>query len=87
MKCDGQVLTSSSGRSLAYMKTDWKGYAYDKGPEDAYMRQQLDLSVGELVYGMGERFTSFVKNGQSVDIWNEDGGTSTYQSYKIYLFI
>ena len=81
-ECDGQVLTSSSGRSLAYMKTDWKGSAYDKGPEDAYMRQQLDLSVGELVYGMGERFTSFVKNGQSVDIWNEDGGTSTYQSYK-----
>ncbi len=79
---DGQVITSSSGRGLAYMKTDWKGFAYDKGPQDAYMRQQLDLSVGELVYGMGERFTAFVKNGQSVDIWNEDGGTSTYQSYK-----
>lgn len=79
---DGQVLTSSSGRGLAYMKTNWKGYAYDQGPQDAYMRQQLDLSVGELVYGLGERFTSFVKNGQSVDIWNEDGGTSTYQSYK-----
>lgn len=78
----GRILTSSSGRSLAYMKTDWKGYAYDKGPQDAYMRQQLNLSVGELVYGLGERFTSFVKNGQSVDIWNEDGGTSTYQSYK-----
>lgn len=78
----GQALTSSSGRGLAYMKTDWKGFAYDKGPKDAYMRQQLGLSVGELVYGMGERFTSFVKNGQSVDIWNEDGGTSTYQSYK-----
>ena len=31
---------------------------------------------------MGERFTAFTKNGQSVDIWNEDGGTSTYQSYK-----
>ncbi len=79
---DGEVITQSSGRGLAYMKTDWKGFAYDKGPQDAYMRQQLDLSVGELVYGMGERFTSFVKNGQSVDIWNEDGGTSTYQSYK-----
>lgn len=79
---DRQVVTSSSGRGLAYMKTDWKGFAYDKGPQDAYMRQQLDLSVGELVYGMGERFTAFVKNGQSVDIWNEDGGTSTYQSYK-----
>ena len=31
---------------------------------------------------MGERFTPLVKNGQSVPIWNEDGGTSTEQSYK-----
>ena len=46
------------------------------------MREQLSLSVGELVYGLGERFSAFVKNGQSVDIWNEDGGTSTEQSYK-----
>jgi alpha-D-xyloside xylohydrolase len=40
------------------------------------------MSVGELIYGLGERFTPFVKNGQTVDIWNEDGGTSTDQSYK-----
>ena len=46
------------------------------------MREQLSISVGELVYGLGERFSAFVKNGQSVDIWNEDGGTSTEQSYK-----
>ncbi|MEY8533534.1 alpha-xylosidase [Blautia pseudococcoides] len=78
----GEALSKSSGRDLAYMKTDWKGYAYDKGSQDAYMRQQLGLSVGELVYGLGERFTPFIKNGQSVDIWNEDGGTSTEQSYK-----
>jgi alpha-D-xyloside xylohydrolase len=79
---DGQAISRSSGQDLAYMKTDWKGYAYDKGGKDAYMRQQLGLSVGELVYGMGERFTPFIKNGQSVDIWNEDGGTCTEQSYK-----
>lgn len=79
---DGEVISKCNGRDLAFMKTDWKGYAYDKGSKDAYMRQQLSLSVGELVYGMGERFTPFVKNGQTVDIWNEDGGTSTYQSYK-----
>ena len=79
---NGEVITKSSGRDLAFMKTDWKGFAYDKGGADAYMRQELGLSVGELVYGMGERFTAFTKNGQSVDIWNEDGGTSTYQSYK-----
>ncbi|MCH5341025.1 MAG: alpha-xylosidase [Acetatifactor sp.] len=77
-----EKITGSSGRDLAYMKTNWKGLAYDKGPEDAYMRAQLSLSVGELIYGLGERFTPFVKNGQSVDIWNEDGGTSTEQSYK-----
>lgn len=79
---NGEVISKSTGRDLAYMKTDWKGYAYDKGSEDAYMREQLSLSVGEQVYGLGERFTAFNKNGQSVDIWNEDGGTSTYQSYK-----
>ncbi len=78
---DGEVITKSSGRDLGFMKTDWKGFAYDKGG-DAYMCQELSLSVGEMVYGMGERFTAFAKNGQSVDIWNEDGGTSTYQSYK-----
>lgn len=79
---DGELLTASRGRDLACMKTDWKGNAYDKGSDDTYMRQQLLLSVGELVYGLGERFGAFVKNGQSVDIWNEDGGTSTWQSYK-----
>lgn len=79
---DGKLLTKSEGRDLAYLKTDWKGYAYDHGTDDAYMCQQLGLSVGELVYGLGERFTPFVKNGQSVEIWNEDGGTSTEQSYK-----
>ncbi len=77
-----EKLTSSGAKDLAYMKTNWKGFAYDKGPDDAYMREMLSLSVGELVYGLGERFSPFVKNGQSVDIWNEDGGTSTEQSYK-----
>lgn len=79
---NGKVIAKSQGRDLAFIKTNWKGNAYDRGSEDAYMRQQLGLSVGELVYGMGERFTAFVKNGQSVDIWNEDGGTSTEQAYK-----
>ena len=78
-----QMLTKSAGRDLACMKTDWKGYAYDRpSEENTFMREQLSLSVGELIYGLGERFTPFVKNGQSVEIWNRDGGTSTEQSYK-----
>ncbi|MGM9604173.1 MAG: alpha-xylosidase [Faecousia sp.] len=78
----GEKITGSGWKDLAYVKTNWKGAPYDKGPEDAFMREQLSLGVGELIYGLGERFTPFVKNGQSVDIWNEDGGTSTEQSYK-----
>lgn len=79
-----EVLTRSNGRDLALMKTSWRGLAYDAAgdTENTYLRQQLSLGVGELVYGMGERFSAFTKNGQSVDIWNEDGGTSTEQSYK-----
>lgn len=68
-----EKLTSSGFRGLAYVKTEEEG---------VFMREQLGLSVGELVYGLGERFTPFVKNGQVVDIWNKDGGTSTEQSYK-----
>ncbi|HHU62253.1 MAG TPA: alpha-xylosidase [Natronincola sp.] len=78
-----ELITYHGGRDLGYVKTDWKGFAYDKPTnENSFMQGHLNFSVGELVYGMGERFTPFVKNGQVVELWNEDGGTSTYQSYK-----
>lgn len=80
---DGMLLTVSNGNDYGYVKTNWRGHAYDKGDqESSFMRQGLSLGVAELVYGFGERFTPFVKNGQTIEIWNEDGGTSTYQSYK-----
>lgn len=53
-----------------------------KTPEGPFMRCQLDLDIGEKIYGLGERFTPFVKNGQVVDMWNEDGGTCSEISYK-----
>lgn len=53
------------------------------GPDNRrYLNIQTSLGVGENVYGLGERFTAFVKNGQSIDIFNEDGGTSSEQAYK-----
>ena len=80
---DDEKITGSGWQDLAYVKTDWRGLAYDDGgTENTYMRDRLSLSVGELIYGLGESFSPFVKNGQTVDIWNEDGGTSTEQSYK-----
>ncbi|ERK71753.1 alpha-xylosidase [Leifsonia aquatica] len=67
------VLTSSGRKSLAHMTVAGDG---------TYVHEQLALGVGELVYGLGERFGPLVKNGQTVDIWNADGGTSSEQAYK-----
>ncbi|MEP6561843.1 MAG: alpha-xylosidase, partial [Nakamurella sp.] len=53
------------------------------GPDGrSYVYQQLALGVGEQVYGLGERFGPVAKNGQQVDMWNADGGTSSEQAYK-----
>ena len=71
-KYKDKYLTSSNEKQLAYMTT----------PNGHYMRERLGVSVGEYIYGLGERFTPYVKNGQSVDIWNEDGGTASEQAYK-----
>ena len=70
---DGRVLTSSGSKAMALLSTDSGG---------RYVREQLSLGVGEVVYGLGERFGPLVKNGQVVDIWNADGGTSSEQAYK-----
>ncbi|RSH95008.1 hypothetical protein EHS25_000093 [Saitozyma podzolica] len=47
-----------------------------------FMLNEMTLSVGETIYGLGERFGPFVKNGQNVGMWNADGGTSSEQAYK-----
>ena len=93
---DGKVLTESAGKSLGRFKlgaesnvtaqpvsefgVTMDGSARDES--DVFIAIQLHLSVGEDVYGLGERFGAYVKNGQSVDIWNEDDGTASEQGYK-----
>ena len=87
-EADGKVLTGSGFRNLSYIRWDRKQSTMLPAPNymteqyQPYMVSELSLGVGECVYGLGERFTPFVKNGQVVDTWNEDGGTSTEQSYK-----
>ncbi len=81
---DGKVLTKSEGKSLARFKlgaesnvtaqpvgefgVTMDGSARDES--DVFIAIQLHLSVGEDVYGLGERFGAYVKNGQNVVIWN-----------------
>lgn len=90
------MLTESAGKSLGRFKlgaesnvtaqpvsefgVTMDGSARDES--DVFIAIQLHLSVGEDVYGLGERFGAYVKNGQSVDIWNEDGGTASEQGCK-----
>ncbi|EUJ23163.1 alpha-glucosidase [Listeria grandensis FSL F6-0971] len=70
------------GKQQFLTKSDVNGQGYITSADQNYIRERLDLGVGENIYGLGERFTNFVKNGQTVDIWNKDGGTSSDQSYK-----
>jgi len=69
----GKVLTRNQSRSTAYI--------VDRN-DGVFVKEELSLSVGELVYGLGEHFGPLVKNGQTVDIWNADGGTASEQAYK-----
>ncbi|MFQ6862478.1 MAG: alpha-xylosidase [Beduini sp.] len=69
---DGQLKTESLFKSLGYVETNGT----------AYMKEELTIAHNEYVYGLGERFTPFIKNGQVVDIYNKDGGTGSEQSYK-----
>jgi alpha-D-xyloside xylohydrolase len=48
---EGQFLTSS----------DWHATGFVHTPQRRQINEQLSLGVGECVYGLGERFTVFVK--------------------------
>lgn len=52
------------------------------GDGAAYIKTELKVDIGETIYGLGERFTPFVRNGQTVDIFNMNGGSNTDQVYK-----
>jgi len=93
-EADGVTLTESGHKSIAHLQlapgapipaepTGVSGVTTTGlAPADSYTHAQLSLGVGELVYGLGERFGPLIKNGQTIDIWNADGGTSSEQSYK-----
>lgn len=81
------LLTKLGWRSIGYVKKETNaGFPTlslsdpDKG--ERWTTMQFQLSVGEKIYGLGERFGPFIKNGQSVDMWNADGGTSSELTYK-----
>ncbi|MBR6469066.1 MAG: alpha-xylosidase, partial [Lachnospiraceae bacterium] len=89
---DGEVITKCGFRNLSYIIMDRElstmlpGDDYMKAAGNPHMVNELSISPGECVYGFGERFTPFVKNGQSIETWNEDGGTASQVTYKCVPF-
>lgn len=67
-------LTGTGFRNMANIRNNETGRTYTV--------EALSIDVDESIYGLGERFTPFVKNGQVVEMWNEDGGTSSEIAYK-----
>ena len=85
---NSETITKCGFKNLSYIVTD-RGFKtmsacddYMKESGQPHMVTELSLDPGECVYGLGERFTAFVKNGQSIETWNEDGGTSSQIAYK-----
>ena len=68
-----ELLTSSPYKAAGLMEVAGSG---------PYLREQLTLRPGETVYGLGERFQAFARNGQTVDMWNDDCGTCSDKGYK-----
>lgn len=85
---DGKLITEQSSKNIGYMRynrgysTKFPGRDYMVENGTPYILSELLLTAGTNVYGLGERFTAFVKNGQTVECWNEDGGTASQVSYK-----
>ncbi|KAI0693713.1 alpha-glucosidase [Cytidiella melzeri] len=80
--------TLRSASNASCLTTDFSSNPHPPVPPEfvRYTHSELNLSPGELIYGLGEQFGAFVKNGQSVSIWNQDGGTSSEQAYKCVPF-
>ncbi|ABN67663.2 Alpha-glucosidase II; Alpha-xylosidase [Scheffersomyces stipitis CBS 6054] len=78
----GKLLTKLGYKSLGWVKDARVPHSSTPRGYTTYTTAQLHLSVGERLFGLGERFGPFVKNGQRVEIWNEDGGTSSEWTYK-----
>ncbi len=92
---DDRLLTKEGWRTTSLVEEeDWltrnkeianegsRFFAKSDNGGNTFIREMLGISVGEYIYGFGEKFSTFVKNGQTVEVWNNDGGTCSEQTYK-----
>ena len=81
-----KTLKGHSFRSIAHVSDSaTPNYKASDGlysQRDHRILLELDPAVHEKLYGLVERFGPFIKNWQTVHVWNEDGGTSSELVYK-----
>ncbi len=75
-----------SGRFLTSTEIGGMAHIIDASG-NTYIREQLTLSEGEYIYGLGEAPGSIIRNGGSFDVWNEDAGMRFGRSAKTAPFI
>jgi alpha-D-xyloside xylohydrolase len=69
----GKICTTSPQQGLGLAEVN---------PGQQFMGEKLSLAPDEYIYGLGERFSPFIRNGQHVKIWNGDYATTSDMGYK-----
>ena len=70
---ENKICCRSDENGLGYIKTT---------AGETFFTERFSLNSDECIYGLGERYGKLAKNGQSISIWNEDGGTDSDRAYK-----
>ncbi len=72
---------NSEGELTVSYSADRIGLGYDE--ENALRKVKIasGLAENEVMFGLGERFSGFIQNGKTVEMWNTDSFTQLQKSY------
>lgn len=84
---EGKFVTETSGYSKNQFPSSTDslplGFVKIRKNKRIYGTESFVLSPGEAIYGLGERYSSFNKVGQTIALWNWEGyGNSSGRTYK-----
>ena len=83
----GRRLTESGGRmknAFPNAQDSWPtGFVADQGSGMSFAVENWTLNPGEATYGLGERFASLNRRGQTLGLWTKEGmGNTMGRTYK-----
>ncbi len=72
---------NSDGKRVVYYTADDIFFGYDDSGKLARVKTTAAVSEDETLFGLGERFSGFVQNGKTVELWNYDSFGQLRRSY------